>query len=295
MTARRDDYGLGAAWTDRLLPVLVAAMSFLAALALAGTLASAQLATAWQAQASATLTIQVPQPDDPDASGKAARLQAVLAALRKMPDVADPQVVGAAAQNALLAPWLGETVAQLGLALPGAITARWTGPGAPDALIPALDAVSPGTLVDAGAVWARRVAALTGSLQACALAVLAIVALIAAAVVALAARAGLALQRETIAILHGLGALDGDIAGRFALRVTRLVASGAVLGLALALPVLAWLAMLAAPFSGAAPGSAFLGLPAPLWIALPALPVSAAAIGWATAQLTVRGWLRGLP
>jgi cell division transport system permease protein len=293
--ARRDDLGLRAALADRLLPMLVAAMSFLAALALAGTLASAGLAASWQAQASETLTIQVPQPDDPDATGKTTRLAAVQAAVAQIPGVANPQVMSQADENALLTPWLGEDATQLGLQMPGVISASWAGPGAPDALAGTLDKVSPGTLVDAGAIWAERVAALTGSLQDCAAAVLVIVALVAAAVVAVAARAGLAQRRDTITLVHGLGALDGDIATRFANRATLLVATGAVLGTVLALPVLAWLAALAAPFSGEMAGGSGFSLPAPLWFALPVLPLAAAAIGWITAQLTVRSWLRSLP
>lgn len=293
--ARRDDLGLRAALADRLLPVLVAAMSFLAALALAGTLASASLAASWTAQASATLTIQVPRPGDPDPSGKITRLEAVQAALAKIPGVTNPQVMSEAEENTLLTPWLGENVTQLGLAMPGVITASWAGPGAPDALGAALDKISPGTMVDAGAIWAARVAALTSSLQDCAAAVLIIVALVAAAVVAVAARAGLAQRRDTITIVHGLGALDGDIAARFASRATVLVAAGSVAGTVVALPVLAWLATLAAPFSGQPEGSALFNLPLPLWFILPLLPLAAAAIGWVTAQLTVRGWLRSLP
>lgn len=293
--ARRDDLGLRAALADRLLPALVAAMSFLAALALAGTLASAGLANAWQAQANATLTIQVPRPGDPDPAGKTTRLAAVQAALAKMPAVVNPQVMSQADENVLLTPWLGENATQLGLPLPAVITARWAGPGAPDALAGTLGDISPGTLVDAGAIWAARVAALTGSLQDCAAVVLVIVALVAAAVVAVAARAGLAQRRDTITIVHGLGALDGDIARRFASRATLLVAAGSVLGTVLALPVLAWLAALAAPFSSGQAGGTLFGLPLPLWFTLPLLPLAAAGIGWVTAQLTVRGWLRSLP
>ena len=293
--ARRDDLGLRAALADRLLPVLVAAMSFLAALALAGPLASATLAASWQAQASSSLTIQVPQPDGPAASGKTTRLAAVQAALAQMPGVANPHVMSEADENALLTPWLGEDASQLGLQMPAVISASWAGPGAPDALGETLDNVSPGTLVDAGAIWAARVAALTGSLQDCAATVLIIVALVAAAVVSVAARAGLAQRRDTITIVHGLGALDGDIASRFASRATLLVATGAVAGTILALPVLAWLADLAAPFSGQMAGSALFNLPMPLWFTLPILPLAAAGIGWMTAQLTVRGWLRSLP
>ena len=293
--ARRDDLGLQAALGDRLLPVLVASMSFLAALALAGALASASLAASWQAQASDTLTIQVPQPNDPDATGKTTRLAAVQAALTQIPGVTSPRVMSQADENALLTPWLGEDATQLGLGMPGVISASWAGPGAPDELAQTLGKISPGTLVDAGAIWAARVAALTSSLQGCAEAILVIVALVAAAVVAVAARAGLAQRRDTITIVHGLGALDGDIASRFARRATLLVVMGSILGTILALPVLAWLAALAAPFSGQIAGGVMLSLPLPLWFMLPVLPMAAAGIGWVTAQLTVRSWLWSLP
>lgn len=291
--AKRDDLGLREALADRLLPMLVAAMTFLAALGLAGTLASASLASSWQNQASGTLTIQVPQQNDPDVSGKTTRLAAVQAALGQTPGVTNPQVMSQADENALLTPWLGENATQLGLQMPAVISASWAGPGAPDALGGTLEKIAPGTLVDAGAIWAARVAALTSSLQDCAAAVLIIVALVAAAVVAVAARAGLAQRRDTITIVHGLGALDGDIADRFAARATLLVVMGAVAGTLAALPVLAWLAALAAPFGGG--GGGVLNLPLPLWFTLPILPLMAAGIGWVTSQITVRRWLRNLP
>jgi cell division transport system permease protein len=293
--AKRDDLGLREALADRLLPMLVAAMSFLAALGLAGTLASASLAASWQNQASGTLTIQVPQPNDPDTSGKTTRLAAVQAALGSTPGVANPQVMSEADEDALLTPWLGENATQLGLQMPAVISASWAGPGAPDALGGTLNKIAPGTLVDAGAIWAARVAALTGSLQTCAAAVLVIVALVAAAVVAVAARAGLAQRRDTITIVHGLGALDGDIADRFASRAMMLVVVGAVTGTIASLPVLAWLSALAAPFAGPNGGNSLLNLPLPLWLSLPIVPLAAAGIGWVTAQITVRRWLRGLP
>ena len=123
---------------------------------------------------------------------------------------------------------------------------------------------------------------------------------VAAAVIAVATRAGLAARRDAIEVVHGLGATDGYIAGRFARRATGLATLGAACGAVAALPVLLGLATLAAPFSAqggaAAPAGAIPGvLPTALWLALPALPAAAAAIGWLTAQGTVRRWLRRLP
>jgi cell division transport system permease protein len=279
---------------DRLLPTLVGAMSFLAALAIAGTLAAASLANHWQGDTSSALTVQVTDPSNPAASGSSTRLQAVLGILQASPNVSDPQPLSADQMNNLLKPWLGADASHLNLPVPAVITATWNQPGPPDALATTLDTAAPGTLAETGARWASRVAALTSSIQASAAAVLLIVALVAAAVISVATRAGLAQRREAIEIIHGLGALDSDIADRFAFRATKLAASGAAIGALIALPVLFWLAQLAAPFAGILPQTGGPTLPLPLWISLPALPAAAALIGWGTAQITVRGWLRQL-
>ena len=60
---RSDDLGLRRGLGDRMLPLLVAAMAFLAAMALAGALAAAALAQHWQGGAEAALTVQVPHPE----------------------------------------------------------------------------------------------------------------------------------------------------------------------------------------------------------------------------------------
>jgi cell division transport system permease protein len=281
MTNRVDQLGLRGG-REFLLPMLVGAMSFLAALAIAGTLATGAMAAHWRNDTGTALTIQVPPP----------RLAAVLAALAADPDVDGAHLLSGAEMNALLKPWLGADAGALALPVPAVITASWAGAAPPDALAARLAAIAPGTLVETGARWAARVAALTASLQACAAAVLLIVAAVAAGVVAVATRAGLAQRRAAIEIVHGLGALDTDIADSFAERALLLAVAGALAGTLLALPVLFWLAGLAAPFASvpdAAPA-----LPVALWVCLPVLPLVAAVIGWATAQFTVRHWLRGL-
>jgi cell division transport system permease protein len=79
---------------------------------------------------------------------------------------------------------------------------------------------------------------------------------------------------------------------------------GGLIGAVVALPMLLWLAALAAPILGApafamadlAQGGlrVFAPLPLTLWVGLPALPLIAAAIGWLTASITVRRWLQNL-
>lgn len=298
MAKRKVDFlGVRSALSGGLLPGLVGTMSFLAALALGGALACASLAARWQGDTVSALTIQVPQPDMQDASHHATRLAAVQQILQADQAISDLHVMSVAEINHLMSPWLGQDAESLGLAMPAVITAQRAQSADVAPLLAALQKASPGVLVKTGALWAQRVAALTTSLQACAVAVLLIVASVAIAVVAVATRAGIAQLRENIEIVHGLGALDADIAARFAARATWLAFAGAFCGTILALPVLAWLAWLAAPFTNplhATPASWF--SLSPLLLALsPLLPGSAALIGWVTAQMTVRGWLRRLP
>jgi cell division transport system permease protein len=309
---RFDDLGLKRALSDRLLPLLVAAMAFLAALALAGFVAADALGTRWESGAGSSLTVQVPQPGAPSGSDAAPapsggpnRREAVLAVLSASPGIAQVHALTEGELADLLRPWLGTQGDAMTVPLPAVMQARLA-PGGTDlaALHLRLDQAAPGTLVENQDAWAARLAALAGSLQASTgLAVLVVVA-VAAAVVAVATRAGLVARRAAIEIVHGLGATDGYIAGRFAARATVLTLVGGAIGAATALPVLLELAVLAAPFGGA-PADTIAdaaprvvnwanALPATLWAALPCLPLGAAAIGWITAQFTVRRWLKRL-
>jgi len=303
-----DELGLRRALAGRILPFLVAAMAFLAALALTGFIGAASLAQHWREGAGAALTVQVPQPTGPAAQGGGSRLDRAVALLDATSGLMQVHALSDDELSELLRPWLGSVglggakgMERLALPLPGVIRVRMSEP-APDldALGRRLEAVAPGTLVESHQIWVRRLSALARSLQACAGAALLIVIAVAATVVAVATRAGLTARREAIEIVHGLGATDGYIAGRFAGRATLLAAMGGLLGALAALPVLLGLAHLAAPFVGGEmaagqPILAFAVLPPVLWFALPGLPLAAAAIGFLTAQATVRGWLRRLP
>jgi cell division transport system permease protein len=302
--ARADDLGLRRALSDRLLPLLVAAMIFLAALALAGALAAAGLAQHWRTGASSMMMVQVPQPEILAAGGTRAAIVAQV--LAGAPGVAASRRLTQSEIAALLRPWLGDDAARLSLPLPALFEVRLSSAAAGTAsLAAALQQAAPGTLVERNGVWLTRLADLVRSLQACAALALLVVAFVATAVTAIATRAGLSARRDAIEIVHGLGATDGMIAGQFAGRVTVLALGGAVLGVVLAVPVLLGLATLAAPFLPSAgspsapdavlPVTLFAALPPALWVALIVLPLLAAAIGWVTAQGTVRVWLARLP
>lgn len=317
-----DDLGLRRALSDRMLPMLVAAMAFLAALALAGWFGSAALARHWQQGAGSSLTVQVPLPGEPSAHRGQTRLAAVLALLTSAPGVASVHALSDQELTDLLKPWLGEGAERLAIPIPAVIAVSLTDTTVDlKPLSRHLSDIASGTLVEDHDIWFRRLAVLARSLQACTGLALLLVAGVAAAVIAVATRAGLSTRREAIEIIHGLGATDAYIAGRFAARATLLATIGATGGAVAALPILLTLARMAAPFawgSGAdGTGAGGIGaqgtgadqisainemlqstlrtLPVALWLALPSLPLSAAAIGFVTAQGAVRRWLRRLP
>jgi len=297
-----DELGLRRAVSDRMLPFLVGAMAFLAALALGGWIAAASLAQHWRLGAAAAMTVQVPHPSDPAAQGGATRLARVVELLNSTSGIAEARALSDDQLADLLRPWLGSGMERLSIPLPGVIQVHLSEDGPDlDALDRTLNAAAPGTLTETHGVWIGRLTALARSLQACAGVALLVVAGVAVSVIAVATRAGLAARREAIEIVHGLGATDGYIAARFAGRATLLAATGALAGALAALPVLLGMAQLSAPFSAApeaeASGTtnALAALPSGLWVALPALPLVAAAIGFLTAQGTVRRWLQRLP
>lgn len=309
-----DDLGLRRALGDRMLPLLVAAMAFLAALAGAGAVGAAALADHWRQGAGAAMTVQVPRPGSaatPVAgTAEETRVERVTAILRGTPGLADTHALPESELNELLRPWLGGLAETTSLPLPGVVAVRLAGDGMDDAgfaaLAGRLAAAAPGTTIEAHRPWVRRLSLLARSLQACAWAALGLVTGVAACVIAVATRGGLAVRREVIETVHGLGATDGYIAQRFARRAAGLAGVGALIGAVAALPVLVGLANLAAPFTaldeaGASAGQWFAGgqwlaaVPAALWLGLPVLPLAAGMIGFATAQGTVRRWLRRLP
>ena len=317
---RSDGLGLRRAISDRLLPGLVAAMAFLAALALAGAVGASLLAQRWSAGAASVLTVQVPRGDEPAAvpsssppgasqpGAPTSRIDAVMAVLRAEPSLAQARRLDRAALARLLSPWLGGDAGAIAVPLPAVVQLRLRpGRAVPADLDARLRRAAPDTLLERNGSWSDRLLSLTDSLQACAALALLVVGAVAVAVVAAATRAGLAVRRQAIEIVHGLGATDGYIAGRFAGRATVLASVGGAIGTALSVPLLLTLCHLAAPFAAAgaddpvpepAPSAWWQGLarvPLPLWLALPLLPLTAAAIGWSTAQVTVRTWLRRLP
>lgn len=274
----RDPLGLRRALADRLLPALVAAMALLAALAIAGADGAGRLAERWQQGEAGQLLLQLPRDAAPEP---------IITRLSALPGISAVTAVPDERLRQLLAPWLGEVPS---LPLPRMLAITLPGGADHQPLLEAVQAI-PGAQLELRSEAVRLAMRLADGLRGLSLAMLGLIGLVAAALVAVATRAGIAARRETIVILHELGARDADIAGRFARRLGWLCFLGALAGLAIALPALWFLAMQALPVV-LARDALVSDLPWPL---LALVPPAAALIGWLTALITLRAWLRRLP
>lgn len=207
------------------LMIYAAALSALGLFVLHDSLRSAQRALA------TTISLQVPADASP------ARLRTLLATLRQTPAIASVHLLDQKETARLLAPWLGSSVALDELPMPRLIDVQATPAGRIDfaALNRELSFVVPGArmedhrrLLRGMRVAAARIDGILGAAIAVALALI-------AALAAFAAGAGPRADSSQLELLHLLGAADGAIARKVALRWLRLGGCGGLVGAAAAL------------------------------------------------------------
>ena len=285
------DLRLEADASARFLPWALAAMVFLAVLALAGALTLDRAVSHWREGVSTRLTVRIA---DKPGQPMAPRVAAALDLLRGMPGVGKATELDRAGVSALLRPWLGELGSGLteALPLPGVIDVELL-PGqalSVSALATRLENTVPGAQIDDPKPWLDRLVSLARLLQAVGFGVVLVVGLAAMMLVVFATRAGLAARRDTIEVLHLIGAEDAYVARQFQRHVSKLAMLGGLGGWLLAILLLLLIQLLAGNVGqGMLPA---LGLGWWHWPLLLGLPI----LGWLlavfTARLTVLGELR---
>ena len=292
MLERGAELALDGDQANRYLPWIVALMVYLAALAVAGAFVLGASAARWQSGQSDRLTIQLPPPEQAAGDDRVAK---VVNLLRATPGIAAVRRLERPELVALLEPWLGVGNITTELPLPELIDVTVAHGAAPDldALAQRLETAAPGATIDDHGRWMDRLAAAARTVQALALALTALIAGAATATVVVATRASLAVHRETIDLLHLIGAQDGFVARAFERRALGLGLRGGLIGLGLATFTYALLMPVTA------------GLEAPLmprfdlspagFATLAALPLASAAIAMVTARLVVLKELAKLP
>lgn len=274
------------------IPYVIAILIALVVIAAAGGLAFGKLAASASAGLSSGVSVQVIEPN-PDL--REARGQAAAEALTGLEGVTAVQLVPEAELVAMLEPWLGAGAASGDVPIPALIDVELSGPvdAAGIARIEAaLAGKVPGARVDAQGDFLKPVADALATVQWLALALIALIALATAAAVWLAARNAFAAARDTVEIMHLLGASERQIAAVFLRDVLREALAGALLGAGLGVAAV-WVLgqQFAALDSGMVSGG---GLGLTDWLVLATIPLAGVLLALATARITIALALRDM-
>lgn len=296
MSSRRADLPLGGDATRRFIPLIVGAMVYLAALAIAGTFALDGTVRQWSDSLRGALTVQLPGvAQDPEGDEAQARIDAAVEVLVKTSGVLDATPLPYAQSKALLEPWLGAGDLPADLPIPIIVDVS-VNTGARinyEQLGQRLEDVVPGARINDNGVFLSRLVTLARVVQLVGIVVVFIVSLAAVSIVVFATRAGMTSHRDTIELLHLIGARDNYIARRFVTHALSYGLAGGVLGLILAAVTLAALALAAQGVDQTLLPRLSLSLTA--WVALLCVPLASALIAMITARMTVLRALRRLP
>lgn len=270
-----------------LVPWVIAIMTFLTALALAGGIALASGASGIAGELGRSATVQIVQAN-PDRA--APQLQAALAALRRDSGVASARALTRREMRRLLEPWLGTGNVTSDLPVPAVVDVRLRAGADAAAIDRRLRAAAPDARLDEHARWLAPLQGLVRSLQALAALVIALVTAATVAVVALGVRSGLNVYQPTIELLHLMGTEDATIARVFQHRYLGYGLAGGLVGVACAFGVLVIVGQLVRQMDGGAIGA--LSLPWGGWAALAVLPLAVGLLAMAAARVSVARALR---
>ena len=211
-------------------------------MAMAGLLIINQATSNWSADLRSEITVQIKGISATEISDGIAAARDVLSSTPGGIEITELDQSDAAA---LLEPWLGDGSAELFLAIPAIIEVKASPALRADltSLRERLAASAPGASLDDHSTWHDRLAATARSGQALAFAIFLLVIAAACAISVFAARAGLAANKEIVAVLHLVGATDEFIAREVQRRFFVLGLRGSGVGFIAALLVIGALAL----------------------------------------------------
>ncbi len=273
----------------------MAAMCYLAVLAIGALLMTSAAVNNWTSQVASEVTVQISAADGVDVDGDSARAARIL---RDTPGISSVTVVPAAEARRLLEPWLGKAAILEDLPVPQLINVSIDKASPPDleGLQARLAAEVPSATLDTHRRWQAELVSMAGTLTWLAIAVLTLIAAAAAVLVVYATRAAMEVNREVIEVLYLAGARDGfisrEVLWRFCLTGLKAGLIGALLG---------FITFVLLGFGSgrlAGPVKAFLydplGTSSTNYIAFLAVPVVATVISLITARLSISRVLKAM-
>lgn len=217
----------------RLLPYVMAVMVYLSALALMGSMMLNKGFGDMTESLSNRLTIQI---TTADAEMRNAQVDEVTALLRKTPGIDYVRKLNDVEIEKLLEPWLGKGNVTDDLPVPAIldVTVSRDLTLNLDAVRGMLAQVSDNIHLDDHQQWLGRFLRLMDMVEYTALGILLLVVLATVCIVIFGTKAGMAENREIIAVMHHLGAQDSMIARAYQSRFMKYGLKGGIIGLVLA-------------------------------------------------------------
>ncbi|MDP3408632.1 ABC transporter permease [Bosea sp. (in: a-proteobacteria)] len=283
----------------RALMAVIAILTFLAALSAGAAVLAARASEQWRGAVANEMTIQIRPDSRRDIEADIAR---AVAMARTVDGVASVQPVPRAESDKLLEPWLGTGLDLVELPVPRLIVLKLRSGAGPDlaAFGAALRREVPTAILDDHRLWIRRLSTMASTIILSGAAVVLLVLAAAALAVAFATRGAMAGSRDSVEVLHLVGADDAFIAREFQSRFVRLGLRGGAVGGAAAILVIALLGILSSRWSAepeAEQLQAMFGAFEIGWagyVAVVLVAVVVAAIAGLVSRITVRHHLRDL-
>jgi len=272
----------------RLLPYVMAVMVYLSALALMGSMMLHKGFGDWTESLSNRLTVQV---TTADREARETQVRQVVQLLRNTPGIEHVRKLNEVEIEQLLEPWLGVGNVTSDLPVPDIldVTVSRALKINLDALNAQISKISDNIHLDDHQQWLGRFLRLMDMVEYTALGILLLVVMATICMVIFGTKAGMAENRETIAIMHHLGAQDSMVARAYQNRFMIYGLKGGIIGLLLAFVTLISLIYLSRDLaSELAPVP---DLPMVEAGILLVVPIIAAVISMLTARMTV---MRGL-
>ena len=216
----------------RALMAVIAILTFLAALSAGAAVLAARASDQWRGAVSNEMTIQIRPDSHRNIEEDVAKAVAMAQALDGIESV---RAVPKAESDKLLEPWLGTGLDLVELPVPRLIVLKLKPGASPDIgrFGPALRSDVPTAILDDHRLWVRRLSAMASTIIVSGFVIVLLVLTAAALAVAFATRGAMAGSRESVEVLHFVGADDDFIAREFQSRFIRLgLRGGAVGGLA---------------------------------------------------------------
>ncbi len=213
----------------RSLVIVIAIMTFLAALAANVAILVADASVEWRGDIAREATVQVRPGPGRDIEADVA---AAAEAMRRTPGVREARIYAQSESAALLTPWLGEGLDLSELPTPRMIVLKLESESRADfeRLRMELERVVPNAVLDDHHVFIERLGDMARAAVAAAALIFILILAAMAVAVASATRAAVATNREIVEVLHMVGAADAFIAREFQRRFMALGFRGALIG-----------------------------------------------------------------